>query len=194
MKRNLSLGAKVLLTSLPALIFLSGCGKNEEPGPDTRPAAMECKVENNNWRASSFTNRLSRINTSMYTGKRLDISAVALDGTTLTLSISDPSTGITGDGIKPDTYYTNVFLNLPPNYQSGTPVKAALGTYMQLMTQKLYTSSPSEGEGRIIVTACDAARKTISGTFSFTVGSMTDDTRLTITAGTFTNLSYRSAD
>ncbi len=155
---------------------------------------MDCKVDNNNWSASRFTNRLSRMSSSAYTGKRLDISAIALDGTTLTLSVSDPSSGIQGDGIKPDTYHTNVFLNLPPDYQSGTPVKAAVGMYTMLVAQKIYTSSPNEGEGQIIVTSCDAARKTISGTFSFAADSMTDSEKVTITAGTFTNLSYSVAD
>lgn len=72
-----------------------------------------------------------------------------MDGTTLTLSVSDPSSGIQGDGIKPDTYHTNVFLNLPPDYQSGTPVKAAVGMYTMLVAQKIYTSSPNEEKARL---------------------------------------------
>jgi hypothetical protein len=55
-------------------------------------------------------------------------------------------------------------------------------------------SELSEGEGQIIITSCDAVRKTISGTFSFTAESMTDTGKVTITAGTFTNLSYNVAN
>jgi hypothetical protein len=185
---------KNLFVVLPAVLLLAACGQEKEPGPDTNPASMECKVENNNWRATSFSNRLVRSSTSAYMGKRLDISGVALNGSTITLTISDPSSGIQGDGIKPDTYHTNVYLNLPPDYQSGTPVKGAVGTYMQLTDQKLYISDLSEGDGQIIITACDAVRKTVSGTFSFTADSMTDTGKVTIAAGTFTNLSYNVAN
>lgn len=171
------------------------CKKDSEPG--IAPAVMECKVDNVSWRAVSFTNKLSRMTTTLYTGKRLDITAASLDGSSITLSISDPSTGTQGDGIKPDTYYANVFQNLPPDYQSGTPVKGAIGTYATLSSQRVYTSSPvslTAGEGQITITACDGAKKTVSGSFSFKASSLSDASSVSISAGTFTNLTYRVAE
>jgi hypothetical protein len=83
----------------------------------------------------------------------------------------------------------NVFLNLPPNHQSGTPVKGALGTYMTMLAQKLFMTN-LESEGQIVITACDPTNKTVSGTFSFKATDFNDEA-LSVTAGTFANLSYK---
>jgi hypothetical protein len=84
-----------------------------------------------------------------------------------------------------------VFQNLPPNYQSGTPVKGAIGTYMVGSSQKIYMTNMDTPEGQIVITACDAAKKTVSGTFFYEATNLIDDTKVYITTGTFTNLSYK---
>jgi hypothetical protein len=173
----------LLLTS----VTLWSCKKDSEPAP-AAPASMECKVNNVAWKAATFNNTLVTMQMSGYSGKRLDIRGTAADGTTIILSVSEPTTTAPGS-IKPDTYHMNVFLNLPPNYQSGTPVKGALGTYMTMLAQKLFMTN-LESEGQIVITACDATNKTVSGTFSFEATDFNDGT-LSVTAGTFTNLSYK---
>ncbi len=172
---------------LLASVTLWSCKKDNEPAP-AAPASMECKVNNVSWKAATFNNTLVTMQTNMYSGKRLDIRGTAADGTTIILSLSEPTTA-DPDRIKLDTYHMNVFLNLPPNYQSGTPVKGAIGTYMIALAQKLYMTN-LESEGQIVITACDAAKKTVSGTFSFQATDFNDET-LGVTAGTFTNLSYK---
>lgn len=149
---------------------------------------MECKVNNVSWKAATFNNTLSTMQTTMYSGKRLDIRGIAADGTTIMLSVSEPTTA-NPDRIKPDTYHMNVFLNLPPDYQSGTPVKGAIGTYITTLAQKLYVTN-LESEGQIVITACDAVNKTVSGTFSFQATNF-DDEAVSVTTGTFTNLKYK---
>ena len=175
----------LLLTSAT----LWSCKKDSEPTPTpAAPASMECKVNNVSWKAATFNNTLITSTTAVPPGKRLDIRGTAADGTTIILTVSEPTTTAPGS-IKPDTYHMNVFLNLPPNYQSGTPVKGALGTYIGALAQKLYVTN-LESEGQIVITACDAAKKTVSGTFSFVATDFNEGT-LGVTAGTFTNLSYR---
>ncbi len=175
----------LLLTSAT----LWSCRKDSEPTPTpAAPASMECKVNNVSWKAATFQNTLVTMQTTMYSGKRLDIRGTAADGTTIILSLSEPTTSNPGS-IKLDTYHMNVLLNLPPNYQSGTPVKGAIGTYMSTLAQKLYMTD-LESEGQVVITACDATKKTVSGTFSFEATNF-DDENLSVTTGTFTNLSYK---
>lgn len=167
---------------------LSSCNKDTEPKP-AAPPSMECKINNVSWKAATFSNTLVEAPTAVYAGKRLDIRGTAADGMTLILTVSEPSTTANG-GIKVDTYYTNILRNLPPNYVSGTPVKGALGTYISLQTQKFSMSDPEAMEGQIVITACDAAKKTVSGTFFFNAINFDDESVLNFTSGTFTNLSY----
>jgi hypothetical protein len=181
-----------LLLSL-AIAASWSCKKDSEPSPVPAPASMECKVDNSSWKAATFTNTLIRMTTSLYTGKRLDIRGTAQNGSMIILSISDPSTGGQGDGIKLDTYYINIFQNLPSDYQSGMPAKGAIGTYTVPLAQKLFLSDFEAPEGQITITACDAAKKTISGNFFFKATNPVGDSGVSITSGTFTNLSYTAA-
>ncbi len=178
------------LLLLLTVVSLSSCNKDKdnEPKPAATPG-LECKINNVAWKAATFNNTLVEAPTAVYPGKRLDIRGTAADGTTLVLTISEPSTTANG-GIKVDTYYTNILRNVPPNHVSGTPVKAALGTYMSLITQKVSMSDPEAMEGQIVITACDAAKKTVSGTFFFNAINFDDASVLNFTSGTFTNLSY----
>lgn len=176
------------LLLLLTVVSLSSCNKETEPKP-AAPPGMECKINNVSWKAATFNNTLVEKPTALYAGKRMDIRGTAADGTILMLTISEPSTTANG-GIKPDTYYTNVLRNLPPNYVSGTPVKGALGTYMSLRTQQFSVSDLEATEGQIVITACDATKKTVSGTFFFKAVNFDDDSVLDVTSGTFTSLSY----
>jgi hypothetical protein len=169
---------------------LWSCQKDAEPSPiPVAPASMECKVNNVSWKAATYKNTLIQMSTAMFSGKRLDIRGTAADGTTIILTVSEPGTSAAG-GIKPDTYYINVFQNLPPDYQSGTPVKGALGTYMVTSTQKVYMTDLETPAGQIVITACDATKKTVSGTFFYEATNFIDDTKVNVASGTFTNLSY----
>lgn len=183
MFRKKILSALLLLLTVASL---SSCNNETEPTPAA--PSMECKINNVSWKAATFNNTLVAMSSTMYAGKRLDIRGNRPDGSFIILSISEPNTNVQG-GIKPDTYYTNVLRNLPPNYVSGTPVKGAIGTYMSLLTQQLHMSDPEVTEGQIVITACDATKKTVSGTFFFKTTDF-DASSLDITSGTFTNLSY----
>ena len=178
------------LLLLLTVVSLSSCNKDTEPKPaPAAPPGMECKINNVSWKAATFNNTLVQEPTAMYPGKRMDIRGTAADGTTLILTVSEPSTTANG-GIKVDTYYTGILQNLPPNYVSGTPVKGALGTYLVALAQKFYMSDVDATEGQIVITACDATKETVSGTFIFNVINLDDESVMTITSGTFTNLSY----
>lgn len=180
----------VLLLLVTATLW--SCKKDGEPNPQppAAPASMECKVNNVSWKAAVFQNTLTQMTTTLFTGKRLDIRGTAADGSTIILTVSEPTTTATG-GIKPDTYHVNVFQNLPPDYQSGSPVKGAIGTYMVGLPPKIYMTNLDAPQGQIVITACDATKKTVSGTFFYEATNFIDDTNMSITTGTFTNLTYQ---
>jgi hypothetical protein len=170
---------------------LWSCKKDGESNPTpAAPASMECKVNNVSWKALTFQNTLTQVTTTLFTGKQLGIRGTAADGSTIVLTVSEPSTTATG-GIKPDTYHINVFENLPPDYQSDTPAKGAAGMYMSGLPPKIYASSLDAPQGKIVITACDPAKKTVSGTFFYEATNFIDDTSVNVTTGTFTNLSYQ---
>ncbi len=185
-----------LLISLGALWSCSQ-EKDQDPGPASALASMTCTFAGKSWKAASFQNTLVKgMDNNGVTGKRLDIRGTSSDGSTIILTISDPSSGAEGDGVKLDTYYTHIFRNLPPTYVSGTPVKAALGTYTILTSGVFYISGVTDDEeqgeeGEVKITQCDAAKKTISGTFFFKALNPSDNSQVSITSGAFTNLSYQ---
>lgn len=106
--------------------------------------------------------------------KEMRISASSTDGKLLTLTLSDESTGVAGDGIAVKTYQLS---------QNGTSDAAFVS--VNTTTNATYTGA----YGKVTITQSDAAGKKLTGTFECTLYRTQGDS-LKITKGVLKNVPY----
>lgn len=152
-------------------------------------ASASCKFDGATLTASALNNTLIKDRYDAASGgaaKRLDIRIG--DGTKIIiLTLSDHRDGITGDGVRLDTWYTNFddWVCDANNICLGALITVTNST----STQVLYSSN-ADYDGEVKITSVDAANKKISGTFSGTVGDFLTEETVEITNGIFTNACY----
>jgi hypothetical protein len=167
----------LVYTALSSVLLITSCQKDDDSGFDednkTPEAAFTYKASINGteWKATQNVSLL--VKNSAGPGKEMRITANSSDNKRLSLTLSDASTGVAGDGIVVKTYSLK---------QSGT--SDANFSY------EANGSNTYEGAyGTVTITSSDAANKKLSGTFSCTLFKGAGDS-LKITNGIITDLPY----
>lgn len=151
--------------------------------------SFTCNLDGGSFSGNTYNNTLLKATFQGIPAKRLDIRATASNGDQVVLTISDWRDGKTGNGFRTDTYYFDATQN--PCNNDNTACIGAIFTIIS--TGGNFTSFPIPGSssGSIVITACDEANHTISGTFSGNFSSPGGGgTSHAATNGTFTNLCY----
>ena len=162
--KNLSVFALVVMLSL------SAC--SDDDSNSCQNGSLEMTINGDHVTGSSFDNTLLKGNDGGVEGKRMDIRATDASGRMLIITISDRSTGASGNGISTDEYVS----------------MSEIDTGMEnifFFTIVDGDVSYSFVEGSLDITSCDENAKQISGTFSFSDGEFV------VTNGSFTDLCYR---
>lgn len=164
-------------TALSSALFLASCQKDDDNPFDEENKTPEAtftykaSINGTEWKATQNVSLL--VKKSSGPGKEMRITANSIDNKRLSLTLSDPSTGIAGDGIAVKTYRLQ---------QSGSSDAD--------FSYEANGSNTYEGAyGSVTITASDAANKKLSGTFSCTLYKGSGDS-LKITNGIITDLPY----
>jgi hypothetical protein len=171
-RKNLSACALMLI------VVMSGC-KKDDPEPDAcKGAKFEMVYDGQPFTGVSFENTLIKASTDDYAGKRMDIRATDASGNTMIITFIDNSTGVEGNGISTD------------DYVAIDDASSALETDHTFFATILHSDGLAGAfyEGTFDLTACDADRQTVSGTFSFSNGEET------VATGAFSDLCYTVFD
>lgn len=164
-------------TALSATLFIASCQKdNNDPFEEDKvvPAAFTFKASINgaDWKGTQNVSLLVK-NSSVTPSKQMRITANSTDNKRLSLTLSDASTGIAGDGIAVKTY------RLQLNGSSD-----AAFSY-EVNGSNAYTGA----YGTVTITSSDAANKKLTGTFACTLYKGAGDT-IRVTNGVITDLPY----
>lgn len=152
------------------MVGLGAC-KDDDSEP-CQNGTFEMTVNGEHVMASSFNNTLLKGNSAGADGKRMDIRATDAEGRQLIITLTDLSTGTSGDGISTDEY-------IPFD-------EVTTGTENVFMFTIIEDDvSYSFIDGNLDITSCDANAKQVSGTFSFS------DEDFEVINGSFTNMCYR---
>jgi hypothetical protein len=159
--------ALYLITILISLIITSvGCKKDKvEP-------TMSAKVNGVAWSSSTITGELEKL--AFIDSKEMTINGGFNDNKSIELIISE-NTAV-GDGITLSTY------------QMGGTFGGTTLRFVEFFPPGATVNYSGPFEGSVTVTQCDPVAKTISGTFNAKINDTPDV--ITITDGTFTNISY----
>ncbi len=176
---NMLFTRKSYFVLMCAVLMVVSC-QQEDPSPfeeDNIPAPPAYTYTASfNGTAWSGTQNLSLLvkKSAASPSKEMRISASSTDGKILTLTLSDESTGVAGDGIAVKTYQLT---------QNGTSDAAFVS--VNTATNATYTGA----YGKVTITQSDAANKKITGTFDCTLYRTQGDT-LKITKGVLKDIPY----
>jgi len=166
--------SKFSVIALFAIVAVSACKDDDDDKGGMKACqngAFTANINGQSTSATSFNNTLLKGNSGGSAGKRMDIRATDGSGRQLIITISDLSSGSSGDGVSTDPY-------IPfDDITTGTE-NSFMFTIIENNVSYTYI------DGALDVTSCDASSKQVSGTFSFS------DEDLQVTNGTFTNMCY----
>jgi hypothetical protein len=175
---------KPFLLSLIALVFFSSCQKEltEEilrttpvTGGTSGSGSMTAKIDGVAWVADKGA--AATISPALGTVPGLiNISGLSNGKKHLTITLTD--SGSHNYLLPPDNLWMNAAA-----YVDSTQTNS-----FSYSTNQSYIAN--EPNGSVKITSIDAVKKTMSGTFSFTVYRQMDTTKHTITEGVFTNIPY----
>jgi hypothetical protein len=161
---------KLSVFALFVMVGLHAC-KDDDSKP-CQNGTFEMTLNNELSTSTVFYNTLVKGNDAGAAGKRMDIRATDANGRQVIITLTDLSTGTSGDGVSTDAY-------IPV----GDITTGTENTF-------LFTIIDSDNEYQFIdgildITSCDANAKQVSGTFSFS------DSSFEVTNGSFTNMCYQ---
>jgi len=166
--KNLS---KIL--GLFALVALTGLGACKDDDSDKcQNGTFELTINGDATTGKNFNNTLVIGNSAGTDGKRMDIRATDTQGRTLIITLTDNSSGASGNGVSTDEY-------IPISEVTTGTENVFLFTIIENDMSYPFI------EGTLDITSCDANAKQVSGTFSFADGDFE------VTNGSFTNMCYR---
>lgn len=161
---------KLSILALFSLTLLNAC-KDDDDTSSCDNGTYELMINGEEMSTNSFNNTLVKGNDGALAGKRMDIRTKDSEGRELIITISDVSTGASGNGISTDEYI------------SFDEITSA-GENSFFFTIIDDNISYPFAEGNLDITACDATKKQVSGTFSFEGEGYE-------VSGTFTDMCYR---
>lgn len=164
-------------TALASTLFIASCQKDDDnpfEEENKNPAAFTYKasINGSEWKGTQNVSLLVK-NSSGSPSKEMRITANSIDNKRLSITLTDGSTGVAGDGIAVKTYQLQL---------SGTSSAA--------FSYETSGSNTYDGAyGTVTISSSDAANKKLSGTFSCTLYKGAGDS-LKITNGVITDLPY----
>lgn len=184
---------KILFASLLVVILVNCSKKKSDPNPVDNtgtPSNSQCgkltiKKGSTSFEATNLNNSIFYDNTKG--GRRLDIRG-SVDGGIFVLSVSNfDFQNPPVDGIKVKTYFNDETKSECKDIGGTSYCDEMLGTFLK--DSKTYMTFDEEGDGTITITSIDANKKTVSGTFSFTVETA-DQSEYIPFSGSFSNVCY----
>lgn len=171
MSRILLLGNFLFILSLS---IFSSCNKDEEE-PCTN-GSFTVTIDGILWTGATFNNSMIKGEDAGTETKRMDIRVAATDGSSIILTFTDLTTGVTGNCVSSTATYTP-FANIATGLENVF--------FFSLMD---VDGNPDVAyDGTLTITSCDEEKKMVSGTFTFT--GFTSGTKGI--NGVFTNMCYK---
>ncbi len=196
MKKNV-----LVLLLLGFVLVFNSCKKDssnaDDPTPtDTTNGLMTATVNGKSWKSSKGVQASMRIQKSgNITGRQLAISGIENDQTVINLLIIDQTKKALSQrdcypvGGKYVSFFSDEFSNIP--FDNLENIAAMIyGEYVLSGTNISSASSGISDDFKFNVTACDATRQTVSGTFSGTIEYF-DGKKITVANGKFENIKYK---
>jgi hypothetical protein len=168
----------LLILAGAALLGIASCQRDDDnpfAEDGKTPEAVftyKATINGSEWKGTQNISLLVK-NSSGAPEKQMRITANSTDNRRLSLTLSDPSTGVSGDGIAVKTYRLQ---------QSGASDAA-------FSFETNGSNSYDGAYGTVTITASNAATKKLTGTFSCTLYKAAGDS-LKITNGVITDLPY----
>lgn len=165
------IATKLSMFALAGMVVIGACKDDDSDSCDN--GSFEMTLNGDPVSGKSFNNTLLKWNDAGEAGKRMDIRATDDQGREVIITFTDNTTGSDGNGVTTEDVYVSMDDTMSPD--DNTAFASIYSGDDQLYL--LY-------DGELDITACDASKKQVSGTFSFNDGENE-------ISGTFTNMCYR---
>lgn len=180
--KRVSIKHLICLSSIATLLLLNACQPDSDDDvldpnqPSPTGYVYTANINGTAWKATINVSSMLKVS-DRSPFKRMDINALSADGKRLMLSLKDGSTGIQGDGVA------------IRNYLLTTNIQESQFTY-----ETNGSSTPYLGvSGNLNITACDSAKKLLSGSFSAILVKQPGDT-VRVTNGVIKDIPYTVFD
>jgi hypothetical protein len=180
--KRVSIKHLICLSSIATLLLLNSCQPDSDDDtldasqPSPTGYVYTANINGAAWKATINVSSMVKVS-DRSPFKRMDINALSADGKRLMLSLKDGSTGIQGDGIATRNYLLNA------------NVEESQFTYEVNGNNLPYIGI----SGNVNITACDSAKKLLSGSFAAILVKQQGDT-LRITNGVIKDIPYTVFD